>query len=55
MLRPVVEEKVPVAWIELHDEELHNPFSLQNVIKTIKSKRVGQTGNIVRMGENREV
>jgi hypothetical protein len=46
------EEEVKVTWIELHDEELHNLYSLQNVIRMIKSRRVRWTGHIARMGEN---
>jgi hypothetical protein len=38
-------------WRKLHDEELHNSYSSPNIIRTIKSRRMGQAGHVECMKE----
>jgi hypothetical protein len=40
-------------WRKLHDEELHNLYSSLNIIRMIKSRRMGWAGHIARMGQTR--
>jgi hypothetical protein len=40
-------------WRKLHNEELHNLYSLPNIIRMIKSKRMRWAGHVARMGETR--
>jgi hypothetical protein len=42
-------------WRKLHNEELHNLYSLPNIIRMIKSKRMRWAGHVARMGELRNV
>jgi hypothetical protein len=42
------------GWRKLHNEELHNLYSLPSVIRIIKSRRMRWVGH-VRMGEKRNV
>jgi hypothetical protein len=42
-------------WTKLHNEELHNLYSSQNIIRQIKSRRMRWTGHVACMGEEREV
>jgi hypothetical protein len=37
-------------WRKLHNEELHNMYSLPNVIRMIKSRRIRRAGHVARMG-----
>jgi hypothetical protein len=39
------------GWRKLHNEELHNLDSSQNIITMIKSRRMRWTGHVARMGE----
>jgi hypothetical protein len=39
-------------WRKLHNEELHNLYSLPSIIRTIKSTRVRWAGHVTRMGKN---
>jgi hypothetical protein len=41
-------------WRKLHNEELHNFYSSQNIIRHMKSRRVSWTGHMVHMGEERK-
>jgi hypothetical protein len=43
--------EVTGGWRKLHNEELHNLYSLQNIIRMIKSRRKRQAGHVVRMEE----
>jgi hypothetical protein len=36
---------------KLYNEELHNVYSLPNIIRMIKSRRMKWTGHVARMGE----
>jgi hypothetical protein len=40
-------------WRKLHNEELHNLYSLPNIIRMIKLRRMRRTGHVARMGEKR--
>jgi hypothetical protein len=40
-------------WRKLHNEELHNLYSSQSIIRMIKPKRMRWTGHAARMGERR--
>jgi hypothetical protein len=40
---------------KLHNEELHNLYSLPNIIRIIKSRRKRWAGYVARMGEKRNV
>jgi hypothetical protein len=38
------------GWRKLHNEELHNFYSLPNIIKMVKSRRMRWGGHVARMG-----
>jgi hypothetical protein len=38
------------GWRKLHNEELHNLYSSPNLIRKIKSRRLGSAGHVARMG-----
>jgi hypothetical protein len=38
------------GWRKLHNEELHNLYASPNIIKMIKSRRMGWAGHVARMG-----
>jgi hypothetical protein len=46
-------DEVTGVWRKLHNEELHNLYSSQNIIRMIKSRRVGWAGHVARMGAER--
>jgi hypothetical protein len=37
----------------LHNDELHDLYSLPNIVRVIKSRRMGWAGHVARMGEGR--
>jgi hypothetical protein len=39
---------------KLHSEELHNLYSSPDIIRQIKSRRMGWAGHVARMGEERK-
>jgi hypothetical protein len=41
---------VPRGWRKLHNEELHNLYSLPNIIRMIKPKRMRWGRHVERMG-----
>jgi hypothetical protein len=41
------------GWRKLHNEELHNLYSLPNVIRMIKSRRTRWAGHVACIGEKR--
>jgi hypothetical protein len=43
------------SWRKLHDDELHNLYSSPNIVRVIKSRRMGWAGHVARMGEGRGV
>jgi hypothetical protein len=44
-------DEVTGGWRELHNEELHNFYSLRSIIRMIKSRRMRWVGHVARMGE----
>jgi hypothetical protein len=38
------------SWRKLHNDELLNMYSSQNIIRVIKSRRMRWAGHVVRMG-----
>jgi hypothetical protein len=47
-------DEVTGEWRRLHNEELHAVYSSPNIIRVIKSRRLGWAGHIARMGESRD-
>jgi hypothetical protein len=43
------------SWRKLHNDELHGIYSSQNIVRVIKSRRIGWAGHVARMGEGRSV
>jgi hypothetical protein len=46
-------DEVTGGWRTLHNEELHNLYSLPSTIRMIKSRRMRWAGHVARMGEKR--
>jgi hypothetical protein len=44
---------VTEGWRKLHNEELHNLYSLPNIMRMIKSMRMRWAAHVTRMGETR--
>jgi hypothetical protein len=44
---------VAVEWRRLHNEELHNLYASPNIIRVIKSRKIGWAGHVAHMGEMR--
>jgi hypothetical protein len=42
-------------WRKLHNDELHSMYSSPNIVRMIKSRRMGQTGHAAYMVEGRGV
>ena len=42
-------------WRRLHNEELNDLYSSQNIVRVIKSRRMRWAGHVARMGEERGV
>ena len=42
-------------WRKLHDEELNDLYSLPNIVRVVKSRRMRCAGHVARMGEDRGV
>ena len=53
VLRRVFEPKG--EWRKLHKEELWDLYSLPNIVRVVKSRRMRWAGHVVRMGEGRGV
>jgi hypothetical protein len=43
------------GWRKLHNEELHDLYTSQSIIRIIKSKRMRWAWHVERMGEKRNV
>jgi hypothetical protein len=41
------------GWRKLHNEELHNLYSLPSIIRVIKARRIRWAGHVAIMGEQR--
>jgi hypothetical protein len=48
-------DEVMGEWRKLHNGELHNLYSSPDIIRQIKSRRMGWAGHVARMGEGKNV
>ena len=48
-------KEVTGEWRKLHNEELNDLYSLPNIVRVVKSRRMRWAGNVARMGEDRGV
>jgi hypothetical protein len=48
-------DKVTGEWRTLHNEDLHDLYSLPSIIRIIKLRRMRWAGHAARMGEKRSV
>ena len=49
-------DEVTVKWRKLHNEELSDLYSLPNIVRVVKSRRMRWgRGDVARMGEGRGV
>jgi len=48
-------DEVTVEWGKLHNEELRDLYSLPNILRVVKSRRMRWAGHVARMGEGRGV
>jgi hypothetical protein len=48
-------DEVKGEWRKLHNEELNDLYSLRNIFRVIKSKRIRLAGHVARMGKRRGV
>ena len=46
-------DEVTGEWRKLHNEELSDLYSLSNILRVVKSKRLRWAGHVARMGEGR--
>jgi hypothetical protein len=42
-------------WRKLHNEELNDLYSLPNIVRVVKSRRMRWAGHVARIGEERGV
>jgi hypothetical protein len=43
------------SWRKLHNDELHSLYSLPNIVRVIKSRKMRLSGHVARVGEGRGV
>ena len=48
-------DEVTGEWRKLHNEELSDLYSLPNIVRMVKSRRIKWAGHVARMGEGRGV
>jgi len=48
-------DEVTGEWRKLHNEELNDLYCSTNIVRVIKSRRMGWAGHVARMGERRGV
>ena len=46
-------DKVKGEWRKLHNEELSDLYSLPNIVRAVKSRRMRWAGHVARMGKGR--
>jgi hypothetical protein len=46
-------DEVTGEWRKLHNEELNDLYSLPNIVRGVKSRRMRWAGHVARMGEGR--
>jgi hypothetical protein len=45
-------DEVTRKWRKLHNEELNDVYSLPNIVRVVKSRRMRWAGHVARMGED---
>ena len=48
-------DEVTGDWRKLYKEELNDLYSLPNIVRVVKSRRIRWAGHVARMGEDRGV
>jgi hypothetical protein len=48
-------DEVTGEWRRLHNEELNDLYSLPNILRVVKWRRMRWAGHVARMGEDRGV
>jgi hypothetical protein len=48
-------DEVTGEWRKLHNEELKDLYSLRNIVRVAKSRRMRWAGHVARIGEDRGV
>ena len=48
-------DEVTGEWRRLHNAELNDLYSLPNIVRVVKSRRIRWAGHVARMGEDRGV
>ena len=48
-------DEVTGEWRKLHNEELSDLYSLPNIVRVVKSRRMRWAGHVARMGERIDV
>jgi hypothetical protein len=46
-------DEVTQEWRKLHNEELNDLYSLPNIVRIVKSRRMRWAGHVAHMGEGR--
>ena len=46
-------DEVTREWRKLHNEELSDPYSLSNIVRVVKSRRMRWAGHVARMEERK--
>jgi hypothetical protein len=48
-------DEVTGEWRKLHNEDLNDLYSLPNIVRVVKSRRIRWAGHVARMGRRRRV